>query len=319
MFNRQKLLKIKSFTDILNKHPDIEVDIRNTYSGYEITTLNKRHDKALDDALHIAWEISMHHQWAHTADADVNLFLTLMQSCDFQRSFRLKYSCSHLVDDACDAINWIIEHYQQARVSHGKIVSNRARRNSRNIKSITQYINDVFDVYSRVLVVRLDLEYGKDTYDQLDSSKVIEDRDVFLAAARRRYPHLIGYVWALEYGKKRRYHYHMALLFNGSHHRQDISLAQALGELWQQLSHTTGTYYNCNASKDRYNHCYLGMVNHWDREKRDYMEKFICYLCKGDSLIDTLVLKNQRCFGKMETPKPRSRAGRPRRLALTMI
>ena len=319
MLNRQELLKIKSFTDILNKYPIIEVDIRRTHSGYEITTRNKRRDKTLGDALRIAWEMSTHYQWTCTADADVNLFLTLMQSCDFQRPYRLQYSCSQLADSACDAINWIIQHYQQARPSHDKTVSNRARRNSRNTESITQYINDIFDTYSRVLVVRLDVGYEKDTYDQLDTPEVIEDRDVFLAAVRRRYPDLIGYVWALEYGKKRRYHYHMALLFNGSRHQQDVSLAQALGELWQELSHAAGTYYNCNASKDKYDHCYLGIVNHWDREKRYYMEKFISYLCKGDPLIDTLISKRQRCFGRMETPQPRSRAGRPRRLALSLI
>ena len=319
MLNRQELLKIKSFTDILNKYPIIEVDIRRTHSGYEITTRNKRRDKTLDDALRIAWEMSTHYQWTCTADADVNLFLTLMQSCDFQRPYRLQYSCSQLADSACDAINWIIQHYQQARPSHDKTVSNRARRNSRNTESITQYINDIFDAYSRVLVVRLDVGYEEETYDRLDTPEVIEDRELFLATVRRRYPDLIGYVWALEYGKRRRYHYHMALLFNGSRHQQDVSLAQALGELWQELSHAAGTYYNCNASKDKYDHCYLGIVNHWDREKRYYMEKFISYLCKGDPLIDTLISKRQRCFGRMETPQPRSRAGRPRRLALSLI
>jgi hypothetical protein len=312
MLNRQELLKIKSFTDILNNHLHVEVDIMRTRSGYEITTGRRRYDKELSDALHIAWDESTLRRCADTADADVNLFLTLMQSCDFQRPYSLQHSNSRLADSACDAINWIIQHYQQARPFHDKIGSNRARRNSRNTKSITQYISDIFDVYSRVLVVRLDVGYEKDTYDQLDTPEVIKDRELFLAAVRRLYPDLIGYVWALEYGKKRRYHYHMALLFNGSRHQEDVRLARALGELWQQLSHTTSTYYNCNANKDKYDHCYLGMVNHWDRKKRYYMENFICYLCKVDQLIDTLISKRQRCFGRMETPQPRSRAGRPR-------
>ncbi len=50
MRNRQELLKIKSFTDILNNHLHVEVDIIRTRSGYEITTGKRRYDKELSDA-----------------------------------------------------------------------------------------------------------------------------------------------------------------------------------------------------------------------------------------------------------------------------
>ncbi|MCR3931338.1 inovirus Gp2 family protein [Aeromonas caviae] len=153
---------------------------------------------------------------------------------------------------------------------HQKRLRNLKRSEARNSTSIHDYINKLFRLHSRLLVVRVDVHYGSKIKDTMTIEEAIDDRDTYLRAVKHRYHHLLGYVWKLEYGVARGYHYHMAFIFNGNKVQGDISLGRQLGEFWKSLSREPRTYYNCNADRDKYDvlGAYgIGMVHHDDLGK----------------------------------------------------
>ncbi len=193
-----------------------------------------------------------------------------------------------------------------------KQLSNLSRIDSRNTESMQNYIDALFNCYSRLLVVRVDFHYRKTEYEYLTLERVADDRDSFLRMAKRQYRNLVGLCWKLEYGKDRTFHYHMLFFFNGAEVRQDVTFGQQLGELWVSITGNVGTYFNCNADKSRYEQCYLGQINYFDYEKRGALLQ-ANYLTKADENIIAVQLDGKyRIFGRMELPFRTSAAGRPR-------
>lgn len=193
-----------------------------------------------------------------------------------------------------------------------KQLSNLSRMTTRNTVSLQRYLNDLFEFYSRLLVVRVDFHYHKSEYEYLSLEQIMKDRDVFIRQVKREHPYLVGMCWKLEYGEDRSYHYHMVFFFDGAKVRQDITLGIQLGELWLEVTDGEGTYYNCNADKSKYDECYLGQINYYDTDKRAALIH-VSYLTKVDESIIAVQLNDKaRIFGKMTLPKHASAAGRPR-------
>jgi hypothetical protein len=199
---------------------------------------------------------------------------------------------------------------------HQKRLRNLKRSEVRNSTSVHDYINRLFRLHSKLLVVRVDVHYGDEIKDTMTIEEAIDDRDTYLRAVKRRYRNLLGYVWKLEYGVDRGYHYHMAFIFNGNKVQGDISLGRKLGEEWKSLSREPRTYYNCNADRDKYEEwgAYgIGMVRCDDLEKRHLLlQNALSYLLKFDEALLAEMHERFRSVGKMEVPRRRGLGGRPR-------
>ncbi|TNI14849.1 YagK/YfjJ domain-containing protein [Aeromonas veronii] len=199
---------------------------------------------------------------------------------------------------------------------HQKRLRNLKRSEARNSTSVHDYINKLFRLHSKLLVVRVDIHYGDEIKDTMTIEEAIDDRDAYLSAVKRRYRNLLGYVWKLEYGVARGYHYHMAFIFNGNKVQGDISLGRQLGEGWKSLSREPRTYYNCNADRDKYEEwgTYgIGMVRCDDLEKRHLLlHNALSYLLKFDEALLAVMHERFRSVGKMEVPHRRGKGGRPR-------
>ncbi|WP_324009159.1 YagK/YfjJ domain-containing protein [Aeromonas dhakensis] len=199
---------------------------------------------------------------------------------------------------------------------HQKRLRNLKRSEARNSTSVHDYINKLFRLHSKLLVVRVDVHYGEEIKDTMTIEEAIDDRDAYLRAVKRRYRNLLGYVWKLEYGVARGYHYHMAFIFNGNKVQGDISLGRQLGEGWKSLSREPRTYYNCNADRDKYEEwgTYgIGMVRCDDLEKRHLLlHTALSYLLKFDEALLAEMHERIRSVGKMEVPRRRGKGGRPR-------
>lgn len=314
MFNVQELLDVQSLTMTLNHFHDFRVNVR--YVGddrYEVWTGNFRHGEELRKAIRATLNYLDVYRTIDIADPDVGTFIQLVQDIDNPRLEHRYHADRAAAERICCDINQVIALYQRKRRMNAKIKSDRKRMEARNSRSLAEYCDNLFDAHSRLLVVRVDLGYTKDRYDFLTTPEVIQDRIKYLKKVSRKFDGLVGYAWGMEYGWKRRYHFHMVFMFNGAVHRSDVRLGNQLGELWKDTCHTDGTYFNCNADKARYrDSCYLGMVDYYDEYKRQVMKDKVTYLCKLDDYVTALIKKNQRCFGRMESPTRRSRAGRPR-------
>lgn len=207
-------------------------------------------------------------------------------------------------------------------VTFKNMIYNANRSSKKNHDGMMRYIDSLFEHYYQLLVIRVDLGYHM--HNIISSHADIEhkyweakhDFRRFLNNAKmnRLFDHLVGYVWSLEYGPDKGYHYHLILFFDGSQVRQDVILGKMIGEYWQYvITDTRGVYWNCNAYKDDYPECGIGMVHYSDTEKRNYLKNAAGYLIKVDHYARMLVPGNGRTFGRGEILPPRTAGpGRPR-------
>jgi hypothetical protein len=188
------------------------------------------------------------------------------------------------------------------------------RSSNKNYKELTGYVDALFERHARLLVLRVDLSYSKEN-SKTTQAQAKRDRERLLENARsnKLFDDMVGYIWKLEHGPEKGFHYHMMFFFDGSKVREDITLAKRIGEYWKEvITKGRGLYYNCNAVKLAYASCGIGMIEHADAELRSGLCNAVFYLTKTD-----LYMKLQtegRGMGKGLYPSPKGARGRPRAL-----
>ncbi|MCR6737290.1 inovirus Gp2 family protein [Aeromonas dhakensis] len=277
--------------------------IKNVKSNYPTINIH-----AFQKAMNAVTRHYYHYREAKSAHPSVELFLRYFYP------YREIHVDRQLSPELEDVIEEFLEELDMPL--HQKRLRNLKRSEARNSTSVHNYINRLFRLHSKLLVVRVDVHYGDEIKDTITIEEAIDNRDAYLRAVKRRYRNLLGYVWKLEYGVARGYHYHMAFIFNGNKVQGDISLGRQLGEGWKSLSREPRTYYNCNADRDKYEEwgTYgIGMVRCDDSEKRHLLlHKALSYLLKFDEALLAEMHERFRSVGKMEVPCRRRKGGRPR-------
>lgn len=199
------------------------------------------------------------------------------------------------------------------------------RRAAKNTRSLTHYVDKLFDLaHARLTVIRVDLGYKPEIQRESEVieriappslQEVINHREQFFAHMRsnKLFEHMVGKAWSLEYGSKKDYHYHFLFLFNGSKVRQDIIYAKRIIECWiNDITDKRGTGFNSNASKDAFkDYCGIGSIDHSDASKRwNLREIVIPYITKMDYFVriktdddEQSGKSKNRFFGKSEMPK----------------
>ncbi|WP_236201249.1 YagK/YfjJ domain-containing protein [Pseudomonas pseudonitroreducens] len=206
--------------------------------------------------------------------------------------------------------------------------SNHRRASNKNFKSFNEYVKGLFCVYSRLLVVRVDLGYRKSFIEALESER--EDRltklrnisDILKLHREKLFKRLqrldelamVGYIWKIEYGVEKGYHFHVMLFFNGSCVRKDVVIAKRVCDYWDQVvTDGEGVSFNCNRNKRAYKHCCIGMISHDDVSAVKGFKHAAVYLTKPDLFISVFFPDDRRNFGKGVLPKGgKKKSGRPR-------
>lgn len=227
--------------------------------------------------------------------------------------------------DAFNALIVFIRSWIKSR-RFKKQAAARINNAERNYASLVNYEKALFDRYSRLLVLRVDLAYyePKPSTDPHDSilhdtplETVIADRERFLNNIRRNqlFNHLVGYVWKLEYGYTKGHHTHLILFFDGSKRHKDAHLAQQLSEYWKnEITAGKGYAYNCNWDKSVYTKLGIGMINHSDDERRTNLKLIFKYFTKKEQCLHRKFSAKCKVMGRGEMPKQRtSNAGRHRK------
>ena len=215
------------------------------------------------------------------------------------------------------------QHYPLNPIADG--LNNQQSLITKNYQSMTSYIDNLFSRHSRLLVVRIDLAYRKDIdtpflndeeiYQKYWQAKV--DREHLFRNMRSNsiFNHMIGYIWRLEYGEDKGFHNHMIFFFDGSQVREDITIAIKIGEYWvNNITQGRGLYYNCNAYKDEYQYCGIGMINWNNFELIANLKRAAEYLAKPDDYM-TAYMQNMdigRTFGRGTIKEKTETRGRPR-------
>ena len=199
----------------------------------------------------------------------------------------------------------------------------RRKQAENNHKSLTEYINRLFEHYAKILVIRVDLAYITDYKNLISLDEANAHREKLLANRRHNemFKHEIGFAWGLEYGpNKGGYHYHFFFFYNGEHAQQGIQWADAIGNYWiNTVTEGKGHYFNCNKNINNYEYPGIGKIDHRDSElRRNLIEMAAPYITKKDLFIE---IKSEDCqqnkfrtFGRGEMLPPRvpGSLGRPR-------
>ena len=320
MFNSIKLLDILTLTDKL-QHMTFPI-VRAVYSApgkSYITCVDRRLSTKLFNVLDTVCDYFYCHEEVSSAHPTVALFLTHMREVYGLHLIHERYLDSDVGDELARGINNALYAFLREFKSkaHRKCLKNLERVESRNQRSIATYVNSLFDQHAKLLVIRLDIGYHEDYYDQLTLDLVTNDLNGYLRRIQNKYPALVGYIWKLEYGVDRRFHTHITFIFNGAIHQRDISLSRAIGGLWEDITDNNGIYYNCQVRREEYQRWGtdgIGMVHYSDTVKRIHLINALSYLTKLDTQILAVLPAGRRTFGRMERPSRQPRLGRPRLL-----
>ena len=320
MFNSVRLLDILTLTDRL-QNTALPI-VRAVYSApgkSRITCIGRRLSTKLFNALDTMCDYFYCHEEVSSAHPTVALFLTHMREVYGLHLIHERSLDSDVGDELARDINNALYAFLREFKSkaHRKRLNNLKRAKNRNQLSIATYVNSLFDQHAKLLVIRLDIGYHEDYYDQLTLDLVTEDRNCYLRRVQNKYPALLGYIWKLEFGVDRRFHTHITFIFNGAVHQRDISLGIALGEGWEDMSDNNGSYFNCQVRREEYREWGtdgIGMVHYSDTTKRINLINALSYLTKLDTQILAVLPAGRRTFGRMERPSRQPRLGRPRLL-----
>ncbi|MFQ2007006.1 YagK/YfjJ domain-containing protein [Aeromonas veronii] len=318
MFNSVRLLDILSITDLLqNTTFPIVRAVDSAPGKSRITCIDRRQSTKLFNALDTVCDYFYCHEEVSSAHPTVALFLTYMREVYGLHLIHERSLDSDVGDELARDINNALYAFLREFKSkaHRKRLKNLKRVQSRNQCSIATYVNSLFDQHAKLLVIRLDIGYHEDYYDQLTLDLVTNDQRCYLRRIQNIYPALAGYIWKLEYGVDRRFHIHVTFIFNGAVHQQDISLSRAIGGLWEDITDNNGIYYNCQVRREEYQRWGtdgIGMVHYSDTVKRIRLINALSYLTKLDTQILAVLPAGRRTFGRMEIPEASNRRGRPR-------
>ena len=178
--------------------------------------------------------------------------------------------------------------------------------------SVSQYINGLFKQHSKLLVLRLDLGYHSACTLGISLDQAKKDlAHLFnnLKKNKTLSEHRVGYIWRLEFGVEKGYHFHCLFFYNGQTAWKDEYWAMQLGEYWRNtIAPGRGQYWNVNTEqkKEEYrrkNLLGIGMIHRDDEDLRgNLLEHVAQYFFKMEQHVLAKTLENERgrLFGKGE-------------------
>jgi len=179
---------------------------------------------------------------------------------------------------------------------------------SQNKRELECYVNNLSNHYSRLLFIRIDLKYAKETRHHVS----IEDFDCHMRKFRELisnkktcFEYLQGNAWALEQGgDKYGLHCHLLLIYDGSKRQSDWHLAREVGEKWKMMTGGLGVYYNYHDTKTKQDYgrngrLGIGMIHRDNPKEVENAILSAAYLTKPEKVDQYLKVKvsGMRTFG----------------------
>lgn len=186
----------------------------------------------------------------------------------------------------------------------------------RNLRSLTGYVDALFDTYASLYVVHLDLGYHIANNRNIATYTRLREDLRTLFYARHRNPlwkdDLVGHIWKIEDAPLRRWHAHLLLFYKGStaeQHREDVTHLQ---NRWiREITHQEGACFaRLNEGKNEEervpvwvpeNTGYL--IEKEDTEALDELTSYLHYLIKVDQLFGLEAGPKSYVFAKGNTPR----------------
>jgi len=168
-----------------------------------------------------------------------------------------------------------------------RAASDRRYELEQRTDSLTQNSEDLHRRYARLLVIRIDFGYLKESLKQIDVqtfyrhqeklSKSIEVNSVF--------DNLVGHARSLEQAKDRGWHSHAVLYFKGDKHQNDFALIEQIRKIWANITAGHGSIYSPNLDKEKYEKqgaLGVGMIHRDQPDEVANAIKAVKYLTRPD-------------------------------------
>lgn len=222
--------------------------------------------------------------------------------------------CGDLFNDLVDRIRAGVH----SRDFKRKLAS-RERASERNLREYCHYFRALMERYSKLLVLRVDFGYSKESCQQVTFEQVQADLKRYLDRARSRkgmFKDCVGYVRKIEHSEGKGLHVHCIFFLNGAKTGDAIAWARKYGDAWQDsLPAGRGLYFSCNAKQRQYKYQGIGRIEYYSLEKRlNFQYRCLAYLVKNEQCLMSKKLKRGRTLARGEIPTERNgpRLGRPR-------
>lgn len=192
--------------------------------------------------------------------------------------------------------------------NHGDNYQHRHRRNKKLIARL-------FENHSKLCVVRLDLYLGKANNEHLSLAAARKHIHNFTNNQRHNqlFADKVGHVIKIELTRRRGYHFHTFIFFDGQARRNADYYANEIGHYWvNSITKGTGGFNSCHKHKNRYKRDGIGLVNWDDQEKISALLYAMSYLAKSDQYFREKDYPKQRAWFTSRIPPRRPRHGRPR-------
>lgn len=200
---------------------------------------------------------------------------------------------AELLDQFVERTYWLTQEkefkYQQKK---------RKDRARNQFESAKQCVDLALEQRSRVLIIRLDLRFGKTQNPSIDQVK--KDLRTFLrSVGRTKNLNILGYIWKFEFGERRGFHYHFIFILDSRDHSQEIKLAQQIGQIWEKVIGVEGTFHNCHfkAVNNQYDKLAIGRLHRHEQQKYQYLLGLLRYFAKKDQFILHKNIGKERTLG----------------------
>lgn len=168
------------------------------------------------------------------------------QFCSLLHDYDLKYETLSSLYNRLKQTSFIEwqGYFNRARADHLNEIRQHRYNERLNANKLEDRLRELQREYSALSVVRVDLAYKV--------NPDIEQVDHDLEKLRRRInrsvygDEVLLLVWALEQGERKGYHCHFALIFNERKRMSAWSIAKAVGEFWEDITGSYGSYFNCH-------------------------------------------------------------------------
>ncbi|RGD93539.1 YagK/YfjJ domain-containing protein [Acinetobacter sp. SWAC57] len=190
----------------------------------------------------------------------------------------------------------------------------RMDRARNQFKSAKKCVDLALEQRSRVLIIRLDLRFAKTQNPSIDQVK--KDLRTFLRhAGRTENLNILGYIWKLEFGERRGFHYHFIFILDSRDHSQEIKLAQQIGQIWEKVIGVEGTFHNCHfkAVNNQYDKLAIGRLHRHEQQKYQYLLELLRYFAKKDQFILHKNIGKERTLGTSIDRDTKKAMGRHKR------
>lgn len=183
-----------------------------------------------------------------------------------------------------------------------------------NFNSARDFIIDLAEQHSKLLILRIDL-YFKPCHDARHRDAI----DKFTRWLRggkcksKLLPGYLGFIVKEENGLTRGTHWHMMVIAKGNLQRSAHYLTQQLGEEWaRRTGQGPGSYHNCYSDRARYLANGLGVLELWDWQKMLGLRLALHYVTKQDCVLMASNDKVKHFWRSTSKHRDAARRGRPR-------